>query len=198
MYATSNGAAMHQVAELVDDANKHLKSERTAAHAYDTAMKFNRMLPTFGKREAESITRQEVLDWLDEQAEEHEWSDTTRNRYVAAMRVVEANPLEKKLPAPPAEVATLFAACGKVRKTVQMPMALAEASVQSAAATQTDRLEKREAIRSVVREYRAKIPGMLEMLPHDLPDLLGEAGTHPAFETSGSMARQDKTLVPRQ
>jgi hypothetical protein len=38
-------------AELVDDANKHLKSERTAAHAYDTAMKFNRMLPTFGKRE---------------------------------------------------------------------------------------------------------------------------------------------------
>ena len=58
-------------AELVEDANKHLKSERTAAHAYDTAMKFNRMLATFGKREAESITRQEVLDWLDEQAEEH-------------------------------------------------------------------------------------------------------------------------------
>jgi hypothetical protein len=49
-------------AELVEDANKHLKSERTAAHAYDTALKFNRMLPTFGKREAESITRQEVLD----------------------------------------------------------------------------------------------------------------------------------------
>ena len=51
-------------------------------------MKFNRMLPTFGKREAESITRQEVLDWLDEQAEEHEWSDTTRNRYVAAFSLI--------------------------------------------------------------------------------------------------------------
>jgi integrase len=75
-------------AELVEDANKHLKSERTAAHAYDTAMKFNRMLATFGKREAESITRQEVLDWLDEQAEEHEWSDTTRNRYVAAFSLI--------------------------------------------------------------------------------------------------------------
>src|ERR1035441_1168998 len=75
-------------AELVDDANKHLKSERTAAHAYDTALKFNRMLPTFGKRKAESITRQEVLDWLDEQAEEHEWSDTTRNRYVAAFSLI--------------------------------------------------------------------------------------------------------------
>jgi integrase len=75
-------------AELLDDANKHLKSERTATHAYDTALKFNRMLPTFGKREAESITRQEVLDWLDEQAEEHEWSDTTRNRYVAAFSLI--------------------------------------------------------------------------------------------------------------
>jgi integrase len=51
-------------------------------------MKFNRMLPTFGKREAESITRQEVLDWLDEQAEDHEWSDTTRNRYVAAFSLI--------------------------------------------------------------------------------------------------------------
>jgi integrase len=75
-------------AELVDDANKHLVSERTAAHAYDTGLKFNRMLPAFGKREAESITRQEVLDWLDEQAEEHEWSDTTRNRYVAAFSLI--------------------------------------------------------------------------------------------------------------
>ena len=75
-------------AELVDDANKHLVSERTEAHAYDTGLKFNRMLPAFGKREAESITRQEVLDWLDEQAEEHEWSDTTRNRYVAAFSLI--------------------------------------------------------------------------------------------------------------
>ena len=113
------------------------------------------------------------------------WWVNGRNRYIAAMRVVEANPLEKKLPAPPAEVATLFAACGKVRKTVQMPMGLAEASVQSAATTQTDGLEKREAIRSVVREYRAKIPELLEILPHDLPDRLREAGTPPAFETSG-------------
>jgi len=31
---------------------------------------------------------QEVLDWLDEQAEEHEWSDTTRNRYVAAFSLI--------------------------------------------------------------------------------------------------------------
>ncbi len=74
--------------ELVDDAVKFLKSVRTAAHAYDTALKFKRMLPAFGKREAESITRQEVLDWLDEQADEHEWGDATRNRYVAAFSLI--------------------------------------------------------------------------------------------------------------
>jgi integrase len=74
--------------ELVDDAVKYLKSVRTAAHAYDTALKFKRMLPVFGKREAESITRQEVLDWLDEQADEHEWGDATRNRYVAAFSLI--------------------------------------------------------------------------------------------------------------
>ncbi len=47
------------------------------------------------------------------------WWVNGRNRYVAAMRIVEADPTEKKLPAPPPEIATLFAACGKVRKTVQ-------------------------------------------------------------------------------
>jgi hypothetical protein len=113
------------------------------------------------------------------------WWVNGRNRYVAAMRIVEADPAEKKLPAPPPEIATLFAACGKVRKTVQIPMVAAQAPEQSDSTAQTGGLKKREAIRSVVREYRAKIPEMLEILPHDLPDRLGEAGTQPAFETSG-------------
>jgi integrase len=78
----------HTFSELVGDAIKFLKSERTAAHAYDTGLKFKRMLPTFGKCVAELITRQEVLDWLDEQADEHEWCDATRNRYVAAFSLI--------------------------------------------------------------------------------------------------------------
>jgi hypothetical protein len=113
------------------------------------------------------------------------WWVNGRNRYVAAMRIVQADPAEKNLPAPSPEIATLFAACGNVRKTVQIPMVAAQAPEQSGPTAKAGGSEKREAIRSVVREYRAKIPGMLEMLPHDLPDLLGEAGTHPAFETSG-------------
>jgi len=74
--------------ELVDDANKFLKSARDATHAYDTGLKLKRMLPAFGSREAESITKQEVLDWLDEQAQEHKWGGATRNRYVAAFSLI--------------------------------------------------------------------------------------------------------------
>ncbi|MGA2759191.1 MAG: hypothetical protein ABSF08_02570 [Candidatus Cybelea sp.] len=113
------------------------------------------------------------------------WWVNGRNRYVAAMRIVEADPLEKELPAPPPEIAALFAACGKVRKTVQIPMAVSQTQVPSEATAQADGSEKRQAVRSVVREYRAKIPELLESLPHDLPDRLGEAGSPPAFETSG-------------
>jgi integrase len=75
-------------AELVEDATKHLKSERTRGHAYDTRLKFKRMLPTFGTRVAESVTRHEILDWLDREANQHGWSDSTRNRYVAAFSLI--------------------------------------------------------------------------------------------------------------
>jgi hypothetical protein len=113
------------------------------------------------------------------------WWVNGRNRYVAAMRIVDANPAEKKLPAPPPEVATLFAGCGKVRKTVQVPMSFPQPAVQPETAAKAGTSEESEAIRSVVREYRATIPSLLESLPHDLPDRLGAAGTPPAFETSG-------------
>jgi hypothetical protein len=74
--------------EFVEDANRFLAAERDAKHAYDCCLKFKRMLPAFGHRDAESITKQEVLDWLAEQADEHNWSDATRNRYVAAFSLI--------------------------------------------------------------------------------------------------------------
>jgi integrase len=74
--------------ELVKDAVKYLKSEDSETHAYDTELKFNRMLPTFKDCEAESITREEILDWLDDQEEVHGWCDATRNRYVAAFSLI--------------------------------------------------------------------------------------------------------------
>jgi hypothetical protein len=100
------------------------------------------------------------------------WWVNGRQRFMAALRVVEADPSAKKLPAPPANVASLFAACGKVRKTLQVPMVITEPATEPGGdeprgivATETG-----EAIQAVVRAYRAKMPELLVALPHDLPE----------------------------
>ena len=85
---TRNGSRKLTFAELVLDAKKFLKSQRSEAHAYDIGLKFERMLAAFGKCDAMSITREEILEWLDSQAELHEWGDATRNRYVAAFSLI--------------------------------------------------------------------------------------------------------------
>jgi integrase len=85
---TRNGSRKITFAELVADANKFLKSQRSEAHTYDLGLKFERMLPVFGKREAMSICREEIIDWLDDQAETHDWSDATWNRYLAAFSLL--------------------------------------------------------------------------------------------------------------
>ncbi len=99
------------------------------------------------------------------------WWVNGRQRSLAALRVVEADPSAKKLPAPPAMVAAVFAACGKVRKTIQLPLVIAPAASQpeSAAARGVAASEIGEAIRSVVRAYRARMADLVDTLPHDLP-----------------------------
>jgi hypothetical protein len=99
------------------------------------------------------------------------WWVNGRQRSLAALRVIEGDPSSKNLPAPPANVALLFAACGKVRKTMQVPLVIAEPATEPGSdmprgmvATETG-----EAIRAVVRAYRAKMPELLQTLPHDLP-----------------------------
>ena len=104
------------------------------------------------------------------------WWVNGRERSMAALRIVEGDPSAKKLPAPPTNIAALFAACGKARKTVQVPMMIA---LQPPAPTTSEPAgaprpaapvsEKSEAIRSVVRAYRARISELLERLPHDIP-----------------------------
>jgi hypothetical protein len=108
------------------------------------------------------------------------WWANGRQRYVAAMRVVEADPAARKLPPPPAPVAAVFAACGKARKTVQVPMAIATTTPQPGDSAGLDASETGEAIRSVVRAYRARLPDLLEKLPHDLADRVEDA-----MQTSG-------------
>jgi len=114
------------------------------------------------------------------------WWVNGRLRSMAALRIVEADPSSKKFPAPPAAVSALLAACGKVRKTTQLPVVVGPATPQSLAIERIDAesSEVGQAIRSVVRAYRDRIPELLETLPHDLPPEPPRAES-PAIVASG-------------
>lgn len=99
------------------------------------------------------------------------WWVNGRQRSLAALRIVEADPKAKKLPDAPPNVAAVLAASGKVRKTVQVPMVVAPTMAEPAAVPMSSAAQSNmgEAIRDVVRAYRAKMTALLETLPHDLP-----------------------------
>lgn len=42
----------------------------------------------FGSRSADSIRKNEVVEWLSEKAEEREWAATTRNRWQATFSLI--------------------------------------------------------------------------------------------------------------
>ncbi len=97
------------------------------------------------------------------------WWVNGRQRYLAAMRVIEADPAAKKLPPPPATIAAVFAACGKVRKTGQVPLVVGATPQQRNIDTAAPEIA--EALRAVVRDYRSRMIEVVERagLPHDLP-----------------------------
>jgi hypothetical protein len=99
------------------------------------------------------------------------WWVNGRQRSLSAMRIVTAETSAKKLPPPPGPVASVFAACGKVRKTIQLPLAVAAATPQQSDAVRPDAPASAtgEVIRTVVRAHRARMTEFLEQLPHDLP-----------------------------
>ena len=114
------------------------------------------------------------------------WWVNGRQRSLSALRVVEADQAAQKLPAPPANVAAVLAACGKTRKTIQLPLAIGLAGAQpervdrpGAGASETG-----EALRSVVQAHRAKMTELLEALPHDLPQE-DEATRNPGLTGAG-------------
>jgi hypothetical protein len=114
------------------------------------------------------------------------WWVNGRQRSLQAMRVVEADPAAKKLPAPPENVAAVLAACGKARKTIQMPLVLppAGATPELIVPVGVVAKETAEAIQAVVRAYRAKMTELLETLPNDLPHQV-ETGTETVSPTTG-------------
>ena len=112
------------------------------------------------------------------------WWVNGRQRFMGALRVVDADPAAKKLPTLPEKVASLFASCGKVRRTMQVPLAVAAPKIEATRQAPTGVLATPtgEAIQSVVRAYRARMPELLEALPHDLPP---RAERVPVSPTSG-------------
>jgi hypothetical protein len=118
------------------------------------------------------------------------WWVNGRQRALGALRVVEADPTAKALAAPPARVATVFAACGKARKTMQVPLVIAPAATEardtapaSAGPQAALRSETGEALRAVLRSHRERMTELLRELPHDLPQRDESAAGSP---TTGS------------
>ena len=114
------------------------------------------------------------------------WWVNGRQRSLSALRVVEAEQAAKKLPAPPVNVVSVLAACGKIRKTIQLPLVIGPAGAQP---ERVDRpgagvSEPGEALRSVVQAYRARMTELLEALPHDLPQE-DEATRNPELTRAG-------------
>jgi hypothetical protein len=107
------------------------------------------------------------------------WWVNGRNRSLSACTVVEAEPGKKKLPPQPTAVATILAACGKARKTVQAPLAeKIEAGPVPAVRLPTGGTmiasadpEAAKAVHAVVADYRARLPEIVgrAAMPHDLP-----------------------------
>ncbi len=89
------------------------------------------------------------------------WWVNGRERAVSALWIADGDPTAKKLPPPPPAVAAVLAACGKARKTAQIPMAAAPPTPPSAPVN--------EAMRAVIHAWHASMPALLDSLPHDLP-----------------------------
>ena len=97
------------------------------------------------------------------------WWVNGRMRGITAITCVSADPTSRTLPSPPADVAAVLAACGRAKKTVQVPLAqAAPASPPAPAAAPPETLR---AIGEIVVDYKARLAEIVERarLPHDLP-----------------------------
>jgi hypothetical protein len=105
------------------------------------------------------------------------WWVNGRTRSLGGWTIVDADLSSQRLPALPGSVAAIFAACGTVKNTVQMPLA-----GSTGPATAAPNPEVAAAVRAVVLDYRTRFDEILgrATLPHDLPPAL-EALKAPAL-----------------
>jgi hypothetical protein len=124
-------------------------------------------LPALRRRMSAGI---EVLD---------SWWVNGRNRSVTALTIVEAEAAAKTLPPLPDSVTAIFAACGKVKKTSQVPLPIGPVPTPPAGGPA-------ERLKALQEDYRAHLPEIVERagLPHDLPST-AEARAATGGERSG-------------
>jgi len=104
------------------------------------------------------------------------WWVNGRNRSLSACTVIEADPASKKMPPPVAAVAAVLAACGKIRRTVQAPLAdknvtqLTAVRLPSGMVIPSANPEALRAVQAIVVDYRARMKEVVERaaLPHEL------------------------------
>jgi hypothetical protein len=70
------------VSEAISFAEKHHRASK------DFKQRANLAVEAFRDRVAESITTRELQDWIDEMAEEREWTGGTRNRFKSTLSTV--------------------------------------------------------------------------------------------------------------
>jgi site-specific recombinase XerD len=71
--------------QIADAALEYSRAQKSS-HQHDT-YRMAPLVEKFGDRQADSILPEEFEEWLEEQAEEREWSVATRNRYIALLKL---------------------------------------------------------------------------------------------------------------
>ncbi len=112
------------------------------------------------------------------------WWVTGRSRSLSAFVFVEAESAAKKLPPLPDAAARLYAALGKAKRTVQIPLPAANPQIAQAAKAET-----LVAVGAVTSNFRARMPEFLDQLafPHDLPPMLEAMKVTPLGEKAGPL-----------
>ena len=114
------------------------------------------------------------------------WWVNGRDRGMRALTSVDADPAGNTLPPLPERVAAVLAACGKIKRTVQVPLA---AGAAPSAPPQFARLppEVAKAVSEVVQDYKARLAAVVERAapPHDLPPALEALQTTSIAATTG-------------
>jgi hypothetical protein len=106
------------------------------------------------------------------------WWVNGRNRSLSSCSVVEVEPGDKKLPLPSGPLATVLAACGKARKTIQAPYPgqlgpgpVPAVRLPTGWNSPSVNPELAIAVKAIAVKYRDRLPEIVKQvgLPHDLP-----------------------------